>query len=100
MFPLHPGHPGHESALIAALAVVVVAAAFALTREGWSRAGALLGVGLMAIVLRGAVELLGIHVHGALHLLGHGLELSAVALLALAGYYALFDARTSPTANH
>lgn len=97
MLPLHPGHPGHESALILALAIVVVATVFALTRRGWSRVGALLGTVVLAGGLRLGIEAFGIHAHSALHLAGHGLEVSAIALLVLAGYYAVFDAHRMPT---
>lgn len=93
MLPLHSGHGATESVVVLALALVVVAAAFALTREGWSRVGALVGVGLGAAGSRLAVVAVGGHVDAG-HLLGHGLELSAVVVLALAGYYALFDARS------
>jgi hypothetical protein len=95
MFPLHSGHGVTESVVVLALALVVVAAAFALTREGWSRVGALVGVGVGAGVGRLGVAVVGVH-GDAGHLLGHGLELSAVVVLALAGYYALFDARAVP----
>lgn len=94
MIPMHAGHPGHESALIVALALVVVATAFALTREGWSRVGALGGVAVAAGGARATLAVVG--VHGTVtHLVGHGLELSAVVVVVLAGYYALFDARTA-----
>lgn len=94
MFPLHSGHPGHEAALIVAMSVVVLAAAFALTREGWSRVGSLFGVAVLAGITRISVELVGIHTSSVLHQVGHSLELGTVILLALAGYYALFDVRT------
>lgn len=94
MFPLHPGHPGHESALIIVMAIVVVGAAFALTREGWSRVAALIGVAAIAAVSRVGIEVYGIHVHNSLHLIGHGLELSVVVVLGLAGYYVLDVRRT------
>jgi hypothetical protein len=91
MIPLHAGHPGHESTLIVAFALVVVAAAFALTREGWSRVGSLVGVAVAAGGVRLGHEVVG--GHGTVtHLVGHGIELSAVVVVALAGYYALFDA--------
>lgn len=98
MFPLHAGHTGIESLLILGLAVVVVGTAFALTREGWSRVGALVGVAALAGGSRLGVAAVGVHGEGALHLLAHGLELSAVVVVALATYYALFNARTvTPT---
>jgi hypothetical protein len=94
MLPLHSGHSGVESAIVVALAAVVVGAAYALTREGRSRVGALVGVGAVAAASRLAVAAVG--GHGAtLHLFGHGLELSAVAVVALASYYALFDVRAT-----
>lgn len=95
MFPLHSGHDGTGSVAVIAFALVVVTVAFALTREGWTRVGALVGVGLGAAGSRLVVAVVGFH-GGAGHLLGHGLELSVVAVLALAGYYALFDPR-APT---
>lgn len=95
MLPLHSGHGVTESVVVIALALVVVAAAFALTREGWSRVGALVAVGLGAAGSRLVVGTVGFHGEAG-HLLGHGLELSAVVVLALAGYYALFDARATP----
>lgn len=95
MFPLHPGHPGAESVLIAGLSLLVVAAALALTRDGWSRVGALVGTALLAVGLRGLVEVVGLGVSEWVHLAAHGLELGAIALAATAGYYALFDARTT-----
>lgn len=98
MLPLHAGHDGTGSVVIVALALVVVGAAFALTREGWSRVGALVAVALGAGANRLVVGLVGVHGHVA-HLLGHGLELSAVVVLALAGYYALFDARAAVTVD-
>lgn len=91
MFPLHAGHSHVESALVVALCIVLVGAAFALTREGWSRVGALVGVAAVAGGSRLGVAVVGIHGRETLHLLGHGLELSALALVLLAGYYALFD---------
>ena len=95
MLPLHSGHQGVESAVVVALAAVVVGAAFALTREGRTRVGALVGVGAVAAASRLAVAAVGVH-GTALHLLGHGLALSALSTVALAGYYALSAAR--PTA--
>lgn len=98
MLPLHAGHDGPQSVAVVAFALVVVAVAFALTREGWTRVGALLGVG--AAVVGGRLVVVAFGVHGdAGHLLGHGLELSAVVVFALAGYYALFDARAATTVD-
>jgi hypothetical protein len=94
MHSLHAGHPTHESVFIIALSLVALATAFALTRDGWSRVGALLGTAVVAGGARIGVEALGIHAHGALHLFGHGLELSVIATSVLAGYYAL-SARSS-----
>lgn len=95
MLPLHSGHPGLESVLIGALALVVVAAAIALTRDGWSRVGALAGVALLSAGIRGLIEGVGF-VAEWVHLAAHGLEIGAVALAAITVYYALFDARTTP----
>ena len=80
--------------IVVALAAVAVGAAFALTREGRTRVGALLGVGAVAVASRLAVGAVGLHGTTS-HLFGHGLELSAVTVVALAGYYALFDARAT-----
>lgn len=99
MFPLHSGHGEAESLVILALALVVVGAAFALTREGWSRVGSLVGVAVGAGASSLALTVVGVH-GDATHVLGHGLELSAVVVVALAGYYALFDARTTTAADH
>lgn len=99
MFPLHSGHGEAESLVILALALVVVGAAFALTREGWSRVGALVGVAVGAGASRLALSTVGVH-GDATHLLGHGLELSAVVVVALAGYYALFEARAATAPDH
>jgi hypothetical protein len=97
MLPLHSGHSEYESALIVALAVILVAGAFALTREGWSRVGGLLGVATLAGGARVAIEATGMT--GIAHLLGHGIEVGIVALVALAGYYAIdVRARTSADA--
>lgn len=98
MYVLHSGHPVHESVFIIALSLVVLATAFALTRDGWSRVGALLGTAVIAGGVRIGVEAFGIHAHGAFHLFGHGLELSLVATSVLAVYYAL-DAPSSVWAN-
>lgn len=95
MIPLHSGHPGAEATVIVGLAAVVVGAVFALTRGGWSRVGALLGVGGLAVTVGFVIEALGLPGEGAVHLLSHGFELSAVVLFGLASYYALFDARTA-----
>jgi len=97
MLPLHSGHPAGESAFILALAVVVVAVAFALTREGWARVGGLVGSATLAGTAAIIAKAFDITVHGPLHVLGHGLEIGALALLALAGFYALFDADASIT---
>ncbi|MFW5964817.1 MAG: hypothetical protein ACOCQM_08105 [Natronomonas sp.] len=97
MLPLHSGHPAGESAFILALAVVFVAAAFALTREGWTRVGGLVGSAALAGTAAITAEAFEITVHGSLHVLGHGLEIGALALLGLAGFYALFDADASTT---
>lgn len=94
MLPLHSGHGGIESLVILALALVVVGVAFALTREGWTRVGALVGVAVGAGASRLALGVVGIH-GDPTHLLGHGLELSGIVVLALAGYYALSDARVA-----
>lgn len=93
MYPLHPGHPGQESVFIVALAVIVLVGGFALTRKGWSRVGALVGVATLAAVLRISLEIVTVHVHEIGHLVGHGLELGLVVCTALAGYYA-FDTLT------
>lgn len=98
MLPLHSGHPGVESAVVLALAVVVVGSAFALTREGRTRVGALLGVAGVAAASRLAVAAVGVH-GTAPHLLGHGLETSAVTVVALAGLYALFGTRPATPAD-
>jgi hypothetical protein len=92
MLPLHSGHPGTESVLIVGLALVTVTAALALRREGWSRVGALVGVAALSAGVRGVVAVVGLG-HGWVHLGAHGLEIGAIALVATAGYYALFDAR-------
>ncbi|MFT4885699.1 MAG: hypothetical protein ACI8U4_003226 [Natronomonas sp.] len=99
MLPLHSGHPGSESILIVALALVVVAAAIALTRDGWSRVGALAGVALLSAGTRGLIETVGFGGAEWVHLGAHGLELGAIALTALTVYYALFDARTATTVD-
>jgi len=99
MIPLHSGHGGTESVIILALAAVVIGAAFALTREGWSRVGGLLAVAVGAGVGRGAVGAVGVRGDPS-HLFAHGLELSAVVVVALAGYYALFDARATTSAEN
>lgn len=99
MIPLHAGHSHAESVVILALSAVVVGTAFALTRDSWSRVAALAGVAVVAGGSRFAVEALGIHGDRTLHLLGHGLELSAIALVALAAYYALFDVRAPTLAD-
>lgn len=93
MLPLHSGHPGTESVLIVALALVVVAAAIALTRDGWSRVGALAGVALLSAGTRGLIGGLGFGGAEWVHLAAHGLEIGAIALTAITVYYALFDAR-------
>jgi hypothetical protein len=98
MLPLHSGHTRVESVIVVALAAVVVGAAFALTREGRTRVGALVGVGTLATASRLAVAAVGVRGR-TLHLFGHGLELSAVAVVALAGYYALFDVRATAMDN-
>lgn len=95
MLPLHSGHPGTESVLIAALALVVVATAIALSRDGWSRVGSLVGVALLAAGIRGLIEGVGLAIVEWVHLAAHGLEIGAIALAAIAGYYAMFDARTA-----
>jgi hypothetical protein len=97
MLPLHSGHPAGESAFIIVLALVVVAAAFALTRGGWARVGGLVGSALLAGSTTIAAETFDIAVHGPLHILGHGLEIGTLALLGLAGFYALFDTDVSVT---
>lgn len=99
MFPLHSGHGEAQSLVILALALVVVGAAFALTREGWSRVGALVAVAVGAGAGRLALSAVGVH-GKATHILGHALELSAVAVVGLAGYYALFDARTATASGN
>ena len=99
MLPLHSGHGEAESLVILALALVVVGAAFALTREGWSRVGALVGVAVGAGASSLALWVAGVRGEVA-HVLGHGLELSAVVVVALAGYYALFDARTATASEN
>lgn len=91
MLPLHSGHPAGESAFILVIALVVVAAAFALTRTGWARVGGLVVSAALAATAALAAEALDIAVHGPLHVVGHGLEIGALALLGLAGFYALFD---------
>lgn len=99
MLPLHSGHSGTESLVILALAVVVVGVSFALSREGWSRVGALLGVAVAVGAGRLGVAVVGIH-GDATHLLGHALELSGLVVVLLAGYYTLFAARAAtPTEN-
>ena len=99
MFPLHSGHGDAQSLVILALALVVVGVAVALTREGWSRVGALVGVAVGAGAGRLAISAVGVHGE-ATHLFGHGLELSGVVVVGLAGYYALFDARSAtPSGN-
>ena len=94
MYLLHSGHQFYESVLILTFALVVLASAFALTRDGWSRVGALLGAAMIAGGTRVGVEALGTHAHGLFHLLGHGLELSLIVTSVLAVYYAL-DARSA-----
>lgn len=94
MLPLHSGHPGSESVLIVGLALAVVAAAIALTRDGWSRVGALAGVALLSAGIRGLIGSLGFGDEWV-HLAAHGLEIGAIALTAITLYYAFFDARTT-----
>lgn len=93
MLPLHAAHPRAESAIVFATGLVVVAAAVALTREGWSRVGALGGVGVVAGGLRAGIEAVGPATHLLVHLAGHALEIGAVLAVAFAGYYALIEVR-------
>lgn len=94
MLPLHSGHDGPQSVPVLAFALVVVAAAFALTRDGWTRVVSLLAVGLGTLGARLAVWVIGVHGDAGL-LLGDGLELSALVVLALAGYYGILDVRAA-----
>lgn len=99
MYPLHPGHPGVEAVPILLLSVVVLAAAHALTLEGRSRVGGLVGAGVLAVAARVGVAAVGLEGSAALHVAGHGLELGAVAAFGLAGAAALLAGRvtTRPT---
>lgn len=94
MYPLHPGHPGPDAAVIVLLAAVVLAAAFALTLEGRSRAKALLGTALFAGGSRVVVALVGLDATAWTHVAGHALEVSAAVALVLTGAHALGDGAT------
>lgn len=98
MYPLHPGHPGPDTASIVLLAAVVLAAAFALTLEGRSRAKALLGTAVLAGGSRAVVALVGLEATAWTHIAGHALEVSAVVALGLACAHVLGDgAALSPS---
>lgn len=85
MYPLHPGHPGVEAATVLLLSAVVLAAALALTLEGWSRAGGLAAAGALAVVARVGLAVVDPAGSAVLHVAGHGLELGGVVALGLAG---------------
>lgn len=99
MYPFHPGHPGVEAVPILLLSVVVLGAALALTLEGRSRIGGLVGAGVLAVASRVGVTAVGLEGSAALHVAGHGLELGAAVAFCLAGAAALREGRatTRPT---